>query len=135
MLEVGLALPLLMLMACGAMDLARVFVAGIIVESASRAGVQAGTFNLGEAESSKVNDAATSDAANQGLTGVTVTSRTFCGCVGSTAELSCTGTTCSGATPSGYVESTASYTFDPILRYPGIPRNITISSKARFRVQ
>jgi Flp pilus assembly protein TadG len=135
MLEVGLALPLLILMACGAMDFARVFVAGIVVESSARAGVQLGSFNVGKAALTAMNDAATADGTNQGLTGISISSRTFCGCVTGASEVSCTNATCSGATPNGYVETTASYTFDPIVPYPGIPRNITVASTAKFRVQ
>lgn len=134
-LETGLALPVLMLMACGAMDLARVFVAGIVVESAARASVQSGSYSVGKADSTSMNQAGANDAAGQGITGIVVTSRTFCGCVGSTSQVSCSTATCSGATPSGYVESTATYTFRPLIAYPGIPTQITIARAVRFRVQ
>ena len=133
-LEAGLLLPVLIFMTCGAMDFARVFYAGIVVESAARAGVQHGSFGVGNDDSVKMNDAAVSDSSGQGLTGVTASSRTFCSCVGSTTEVSCS-TSCSGAIPSGYVETTAAYTFNPIVPYPGVPRNIAISSTAKFRVQ
>jgi hypothetical protein len=135
MLEAGLTLPLLVLMACGAMDFARIFVAGIIVESSARAGVQSGSFDLGQAELSKMNDAAAKDGSSQGLTGVSVTSRTFCRCLSGGSEVNCADATCSGEVPNGYVETTASYTFNPIVPYPGIPRNITVASSACFRAQ
>jgi Flp pilus assembly protein TadG len=136
MLEAGLALPVLLLMALGAMDFARVFVAGIVVESAARAAVQLGALNVGKAGAETATNAAgTTDAANQGHSGVTVTSRTFCGCVESTSEVSCSTATCSGATPGGYVEATATYTFRPLVNYPGIPQNIPLTSKVRFRAQ
>ena len=80
-LEAGLLLPVLILMASGAMDFARVFFAGIVVESAARAGVQSASFSVGDAgATSKSNAAAQSDASGQGLTGITVSSRTFCAC-------------------------------------------------------
>jgi Flp pilus assembly protein TadG len=135
MVEAGLLLPLLILLTCGSMDLARVFFAGIAVEGAARSGVQLGSFSIGEASLSKMNAAADADATGQGLTGLTTSSRTFCSCVSGTGEISCATGTCSGAIPSVYVETTANYTFHPIIPYPGIPRNIAISNSARFRVQ
>jgi Flp pilus assembly protein TadG len=136
MLEAGLALPVLILMACGAMDFARVFVAGIVVESAARAGGQFGSLNVGKTDETAINEAGINDASNQGLTGVAVTSRTFCGCVSGTSEVSCSTGTCSGGElPSGYVETTATYAFRPMVNYPGIPQSIPLSSTTRFRVQ
>jgi Flp pilus assembly protein TadG len=135
-LETGLLLPVLMLMACGSMDLARVFYAGIVVENAARAGVQRGSFSIGDAGAiTKMNSAGSNDASGQGLTGVVVSSRTFCGCNTSTSELSCSETTCDGKVPSGYVETTANYTFTPMIPYPGIPTSIVLSSSAKFRAQ
>lgn len=135
-LELGLTLPVLLLLTCGVMDFSRLFYAGIVVEGAARAGVQVGSFSLGKAGSySEMNTAGENDAAGQGMTGLSVSSRTFCGCVDSTAEISCSTTSCSGAVPDGYVETTATYTFSPLIPYPGIPQNITMSSSARFRAQ
>jgi Flp pilus assembly protein TadG len=135
MIEAGLMLPFLVLLTCGAMDLARVFFAGIAVEGAARAGVQKGSFSVGDAALTEMTTAADSDAAGQGLTGLTTSSRTFCSCVSGTGEVSCSTATCSGAIPPVYVETTARYTFNPIIPYPGIPRNIAMSTSARFRVQ
>jgi Flp pilus assembly protein TadG len=134
-LEAGLLLPVLVLMTCGAMDFARVFFAGIVVESAARAGVQAASWSVGKAGATVDSDtAAQNDASGQGLTGVTVSSRTFCACISGSAEVACN-TSCSGAVPSGYVETTASYTFNSIIPYPGIPQNLVLSSTAKFRAQ
>ena len=132
-LEAGLAMPVLILMVCGAMDLARVFHAGILVEGAARSGVQLGSLDIGKAATDEMNEAAESDASGQGMTGLTVSSRTFCGCIDSTSEVSCTTATCSGALPGGYVETTASYTFRPLINYPGIPSEVVISRSAKFR--
>ena len=134
-LETGLVLPVLMLMVCGAVDLARVFHAGILVEGAARSGVQRGSLSLGDGAIDKMNQAAESDTSGQGITGITVSSRTFCGCTDSTAEVSCTTATCSGAIPGGYVETTASYTFRPLIAYPGVPSQIVLSRSAKFRAQ
>src|SRR6478609_2640711 len=84
-IETGLLLPLMVFMVCGTMDFARVFYAGIAISSAARAGVQFGSLNPANAGLfTAMNDAATADAANQGLTGVTASSSALCACAGST---------------------------------------------------
>ena len=136
MIEAALATPLLMLMACGAMDLARVFLAGIVLESAARAGAQYASFSPGKAGAHDAASAAgQKDVETNGISPVVVTSRTFCGCTTSTTEVSCTTATCSGEVPGGYVETTATYTFTPLVPYPGLPSSIPMAGRARFRVQ
>ena len=136
MVEAALATPILMLMACGAMDLARVFLAGIVLESAARAGAQYASFSPGKAGAHDAASAAgQKDVETNGISSVVVTSRTFCGCTTSTTEVSCTTATCSGETPGGYVETTATYTFTPLVPYPGLPSSIPMAGRARFRVQ
>ena len=133
-LETALAMPVLLLMACGTMDLARVFFAGIVVESAARAGTQHASYSPGKAGANDESEAAgTKDASYQGVSPVTITSRAFCACSGT--EVSCSTATCSGATPDGYVETTATYTFRPLLRYPGFPTTVPLTGRSRVRVQ
>lgn len=135
-LETALALPLLILMVIGTADFARVFYAAIVVEGAARAGVQYGTVSVGKAgESSGVIEAGQSDASGQGLTGLVVTSRTFCGCNSGNAEVSCSKGTCSTGVPSGYVEAKATYTFKPAIGWPGVPGNVVIGTSAKMRAQ
>jgi len=136
MVEAGLLLPLLVLMTCGTIDFARLFFAGIVVEGAARAGVQYGAFSVGNAGASgAIVTAAQNDSSNQGLSGIALSSRTFCGCNTATGEVSCTTATCSGKIPNGYVETTASYNFNPIVPYPGIPKPVVLKSVVRFRAQ
>ena len=133
-LETALTMPVLLLMACGTMDLARVFFAGIVVEGAARAGVQQASRNAGEAAAyDKSEAAAAADAASQGIAPITVTSRSFCACSGT--EVSCSTATCSGETPAGYVETTATHTFRPLIPYPGIRSSVPLTGRARARVQ
>ena len=136
-LEAGLLLPLLVLMVCGTMDFARLFFAGIVVEGAARAGVQYGAYSVGNAGALTRSSLRRSEMylSNQGLIGLTVSSRTFCGCNTGGGEVSCTTATCSGKTPSGYVETTATYNFNPIVPYPGIPKPVVLKSVVRFRAQ
>jgi Flp pilus assembly protein TadG len=141
-IETALLMPALLLMACGVMDLARVFYAGVVVESAARAGVQIASFSVGKAGAlGETNTAALADAAGQGISipPENVSSRTFCGCNDGTAEVSCSTGTCTvngvSRSPSGYVETTVNYTYRTTLPYPGIPSSIALSGRARFRAQ
>src|SRR5438270_2426727 len=71
-IEMGLLFPVLFIMLCGTMDFARVFYAGIAISSAARAGVQYGSYSPSNAGNlTGMQNAATTDASNQGLTGVT----------------------------------------------------------------
>jgi Flp pilus assembly protein TadG len=136
MVEFCLVFPVLLLMMVGTMDFARAFRAAIAVANAARAGIQFGALNAGNAgNTTGMNTAATDDAAGQGLTGLTATSRTFCGCTGSSTEVSCTTATCSGNTPNGYVETRVQYTFRSVVHFPGVPADMVISRTARMRVQ
>ena len=136
MIEMALATPLLMLMVCGAMDLARMFLAGIVLESAARAGAQYASFSPGKAGAyDAANAAGQADVGSNGISPVVVSSRTFCGCTTSTTEVSCTAGSCGAEVPGGYVETTATYTFVPLVPYPGISSSIPMVGRARFRVQ
>jgi Flp pilus assembly protein TadG len=135
-LEFALIFPMLLFMLVGTMDFARVFFSGIAMENAARAGVQYGALSPGKAgDINGIVAAALADAAGQGLDGVTASARTFCSCVGSGSTVSCSIGTCNGQTPNGYIEATAQYTFNSVLRYPGFPANIVVSRTAKMRVQ
>ena len=134
--EFTVLFPVMLLMLFGTMDFARVFFGGIAMENAARAGVQYGALSPGKAgDTSGIQAAALADAAGQGLTGVTATATSYCACTGSNSTVSCSTGTCAGQTPNGYVEATVQYTFNSILRYPGLPATMTISRTAKMRVQ
>ena len=137
LVEAAITFPVLLLLCCGTMDFARVVYSGIAVANAARAGVQYGTFSPGNAgKASGMQDAALADAANQGLTGITASARSFCLCSGSSSEVSCSlATACGAATPNGYSEVTVSYTFNTMISYPGIPSSVVLSRTARMRIQ
>jgi hypothetical protein len=110
------------------------FHAGIVLESAARAGAQYGSYSPAKAGASDATDsAAQQDVNSNGISPVVVSSRTFCGCSTSTTEVSCTNDSCDAEVPGAYVETTATYTFVPLIPYPGIP--IPLVGHARFRVQ
>jgi Flp pilus assembly protein TadG len=135
-IEFTIVFPVMLLMLAGTMDFARVFFAGIAMENAARAGVQYGALSPGKAgDTAGIQAAALADAAGQGLASVTASATRYCACTGSSSTVSCSTGTCAGQTPNGYVETTVQYTFDSILRYPGLPEAMTISRTAKMRVQ
>ena len=135
LIETALLIPVMLLMCCGAMDFARIVNAGITVANSARAGVQFGALTPGNSgNTAGMVQAAQSDAADLGVSNVTVTARNFCECTSGSGEVDCS-TTCSGATPSGYVSVTAAYTFTPLVPYPGIPQGIVVTRTANMRVQ
>jgi Flp pilus assembly protein TadG len=136
MVEFCLVFPVLLLMMMGTLDFARAFRAAIIVASAARAGVQFGSLNpANAADSTGMNGAALNDATGQGVTGITANSRNYCACITSNTEVSCSTGTCAGDTPAGYVETRTQYTFQSVIRYPGVPRNMVLTRTAKMRVQ
>jgi Flp pilus assembly protein TadG len=143
MIEFALLFPVMMLMALGTADFARIFYAGIAVANAARAGVQYGTLSPGNAGNFvAMQQAALDDAANQGLNGLTAVATNYCGCTGSSATIACGGAafgTCTvgGATtaPNGYVRVTVTYTYNTLVSYPGIPNAITLTKTATMRAQ
>jgi Flp pilus assembly protein TadG len=134
-MEAALLVPLMLLMCCGVMDFARVVYAGIAVANAARAGVQFGALTPGNSgNTAGMAQAAKNDAADLGSGNVTATATNFCACTGTAGTVSCS-TTCSGATPDGYVSVTANYTFNTLLKCPGIPSQVVLSRTAKMRVQ
>lgn len=136
LVEFAVMFPLMVLMALGTADFARVFYAGIAVANAARAGVQYGSVSAGNAGNFPgMQQAALNDAANQGLTGVTATATNYCGCNGSATAVSCNTGTCAGAAPNGYVVVTVSYTYNTFVNYPGIPSSVAFVRSATMRAQ
>jgi Flp pilus assembly protein TadG len=141
LVEFAVMFPLMVLMALGTADFARVFYAGIAVASAAHAGVQYGSVSAGNAgDWTGMQQAAIDDAANQGLTGVTAVAVNFCGCNGSSTAVSCNDQgTCPGAgpkdAPNGYVRVTVSYTYNTLVNYPGIPSSMALVRSATMRAQ
>ena len=145
LLEAALLIPLMLTMMFGTMDFGRVFYAGVAMASAARAGVQFGSLKVGNSGNfSGMITAAQNDAAYQGIPtqSLTITAKNFCQCVGSTAAIvynSCTTTSCSAFGSAGrppvYVEVSASYPFNTLVNWPTIPSTLTITRKARMRVQ
>jgi Flp pilus assembly protein TadG len=130
--ETALLFPVMLLLCCGAMDFSRVVYAGIEVAGAARAGVQYGALTPGHSgDTGGMAQAALNDAADLGTT-VTATAANFCSCSHSVVD--CT-TSCGLVPPDGYVSVTANYTFNTLLKYPGLPKSVVLSRTAKMRVQ
>ena len=133
--ELGVILPVLVLLALGVAEFGRVYFTTITVANAATAGAEYGSMNSG------INDAAIiqmarDDAGDQSLT-VSPINR-VCRCPDSEAAVACS-STCNN--PAGYgipqyfIEVTATKNVSLLFRYPGIPTTIPISRMAAMRVQ
>jgi Flp pilus assembly protein TadG len=137
-LELALLLPLLLLIALGAIDFGRVFYMSVEVANAARAGVQYGAQSTVTSQDyTGMENAAKNDAPD--IAGqMTATATRWCECAGSSTTFTCTSTPCSlsvPTTPEIYVQVNTQATFNTMVKYPGIPTTITLSKQAIMRVQ
>jgi Flp pilus assembly protein TadG len=132
--ELALALPLTMLVLFGVMDFARAFSFAEMVAGAARAGVQFGYRSAGAAaDTTGIESAARAEANN--LTGLNVSSSTFCTCSAGGLQISC-GSTCSGARPMRYVQVDTNYRFRTLIQYAAHAfDDVTLNSRAVMRVE
>lgn len=135
-IEFGVVLPVLTLMAFGAADFGRLFVESAILASASKAGaVQGYRTTQDSTDTSAMEARILSDVGN--LSGVTAMGSSYCDCPDNPGvPVSCTTTTCAGyGLPRVYVRSTAQKTLGTLGRYPGVPNEVDISITSYLRVQ
>jgi len=140
--EFALGLPFLVLLLVVVADFARVFYVAMGVASAARAGVQYGAQSYVKAvDNSGMTLAATNDG--QSISGLSVVPTHFCMCDGaqcSPAQASACIVSC-GAPPSTctepkvFVEVKTTATFNTLIRYPGLPSSIPLSSVAVLQAQ
>ncbi|MPZ32156.1 MAG: hypothetical protein GEV13_14365 [Rhodospirillales bacterium] len=109
MIEFALALPILMLLIVGLLDLGNYSLQKSAMLQGARAGAQYGI--LAPTEETNVNTTAQTAT---GLTGVTATNTVFCECVSGTT-VACTTTCSGGATIKRYVTVNMSKSFDSVL--------------------
>jgi Flp pilus assembly protein TadG len=128
--ELAIAFPVLALLLVVVGDFARVFYTAIEVANAARAGVQYGAQSYATAiETDKIKQAVLNDGAN--LSGLSATTSNICMCGGQV--VACSPPQCSQ--PQTYVKVTATATFTPILKFPGLPTSVPLSSTAIMEVQ
>jgi len=134
LVELGLLLPLLLLLAVGIIEIGRLAYFAIEVSNAARAGAQFGTQSLATAaDSGDITDAAQNDAPDIG-TNLNVTPTASCGCTAATAiGGTCPGSGCSY--PLVYLTVTAQYDLHTLFHYPGIPRTFSLTGTSVMPVK
>lgn len=133
--ELGLAMPLLMLVMLGTVDLGRSMAAALRVTGAATAGAQYGART---AETTRDVDGMVKAAQDSGFdlgTAIESTARSFCECPGDVPD-DCLNSNCpDDYAPELYVEVRATTTFQPMFPWPGIPASIPITRTVVKRVQ
>jgi Flp pilus assembly protein TadG len=145
LVEVGLLLPMLVLLLLGVIELGRYSYIGILVANAARAGTAYGTQTLSQSvDTAGITTAARNDFKTNGQdpTNLAVTSTVSCGCDsgGTVTASACTGvgagTSC--VAPAHWVVQlsvTAAGTFNAIFNSSFFPTTITVTRTSAMRVK
>ncbi len=142
LVELALITPVLLLMLVGFAEMGRYTYLSVLVGNAAEAGAAYGAQSLGNSvDAAGIRTAAQNDFQDgHGLSGLTVTPSTSCGCdsSGTTTTAACTGST-AGTCGTGHwvvnVQVTASGTFTSMFNYPGVPASLTIVRTVIMRVK
>jgi Flp pilus assembly protein TadG len=148
LIELAFALPVLLLLAVGVIELGRYAYIAVLVGNAARAGAGYGAQSLPQSVDTAGITAAVlndfrdnaKDSANLSLS--STASSVSCGCDsgGTTTTAGCTTLVnpSAGTCASGHwvviVSVTATGTFGALFNYPGIPASITVSRTSKMRV-
>jgi Flp pilus assembly protein TadG len=130
LVELALALPLLLLVLCGAIDFGRAYFVDMEVAAAAEAGAIYGLSNPTDIAGMKA--AALLNAPD--ISGLTPTASYGAECSDGTSAVAAPGTapTCS-VTVVQYVEVDTTATYKPLLYYPGLQSMFTLNGKSRMR--
>lgn len=157
--ELGLLVPVFVLMLIAGAEFGRMAYAAIEVSNAARAGVAYGAQNhatatqtdtIAPGNNDLIDQTAVNEASN--ISDITATSSTSCICqtvntatgAVTTNSISCgtAGATCGESTTSGKVNIVVEYVqvktqaqVNTMFHYPGIPRSFTMNGLAKMRVQ
>ena len=141
--ELALVAPVLFTLLLMVGDYGRVFFQAIAVADAARAGAQYGAQNFSTSiDSNGIAHAATDDARQ--VSGLTVTSSTFCTCTGSAAIVTCSSTACTApATEKTFVQVNTSATFTTSFswgitvggQHVGLPTTTPLAASSVLEVQ
>jgi Flp pilus assembly protein TadG len=123
--EFAIVSPFLVLLLVGLVDFSRYAYDGLLAANAARAAVQYGAQNTVTADDT--NGMKTAASTDSGGLAVTTTPTVFC-------EASGVQTPCTTAGAVYYVQVVTSGTFTPLVNYPGLPSNVTVSAQAVMRV-
>jgi Flp pilus assembly protein TadG len=133
--ELGMFLPVLLLMLVGGIDFARVFNASVTLANAAEIGAIYGSRSISASSNiSGMQTAATNDGKD--LSSMTATATNYCSCGATGTAQTCPATGCSGSnTAHRYVKVATSYTFNTAFPIPGIPSSVAMTRSAIMRVQ
>ncbi len=135
--ELAMLLPLLLLIALGAVDFGRVFYMSVEVANAARAGVQYGAQStVTSTDYTGMVNAAKNDAPD--IPALTASASRWCKCAGSSTAFDCSQNNCLNSNPQVpevYVQVDTQATFNTLVNYPGLPSPVTLSKQAIMRVQ
>lgn len=131
-IELAVVLPMLILMAIGAVEFGRVYFTAITVANAATAGAQYGAQSSGSADPDFIRQVARNDANDQTLV---VNSNSTCRCPDSETPVDCS-IACAGyGYPQFFIEVTTSKTLSLLFNYPGLPPAIPVSRTVTIRAQ
>jgi Flp pilus assembly protein TadG len=141
--ELAIVAPVLFTVLLAVGDYGRVFFHAIEVADAARAGAQYGAQHLTNAvDTTGISNAAQDDASQ--ISGLGVSSSTYCTCTGSSAVVTCGPTACtSPSTQKTFLKVTATATFNTSFKwgitiggtYMGLPTSTPLTSTSVLEVQ
>lgn len=135
MIELALVLPVFTFLLMGVIEFGRYTYFAILAAHAARAGVQYASQNLETAADANANGPNTANAAKadaQSLSNWTITSSVVCTI--NNAPSPCPASNAVVSNVVYYVQVNVSATFNSLMKYPGIPRQLPVSSTALMRV-
>jgi hypothetical protein len=142
-LEFGLAAPILVILAIGAVDYGRTYVEGMRLTGAAHAGAEQALYDAGNWEATdEFEQMALEEYVGHGLTDderaalpVSAVSTTFCGC-NEVQTIDCTLTCPSGSSANRFVQVTLSRDVALMLPYPWVSSQIVdVTGQAVVRVR
>lgn len=133
LVEIAVLLPVLLLLAIGAVEIGRFANYAIVAANAARAGVQYGAESLATAsDTTGMQNAATGDAGAG--SGLSAAASHYCLCSDGSAS-TCLSTDCPLPLHRVlWVKVVVSGTLTSLLKYPGVPRTFPITQTAVMRV-
>jgi Flp pilus assembly protein TadG len=135
LIEFALIAPVLIFMLIGLIEVGRYAFFSIVAANAARAGVQYGAQSLATAaDTSGMKSAALQDGLSLSNWTANTTATSLCSINGGALQPCTTSSSGPPANTIYYVSVQVNGTFNPMLSYPGIPKNVPISGKAVMRV-
>jgi Flp pilus assembly protein TadG len=132
--EFSLCATVLLMMACGVTDFARLFNAANMATGAAEAGLAYASIGPENwTDYDNIQKSATNDTGN--YPGATATASNFCTCGVGTTQGACPATCGNGVTYQQYVKVSVTIPFKPMFNYPGVPDPINITQVACARVR